>query len=375
MGNFDELKIAVESLSDGRNKAILIDDAMGIQYPSIFVKFDKGAIKDVLGGSNADAHMAFKVNNAEKDCFWMGKYLGVVVNGFMLSMPFQNPDTGETVPGGLNFDQSLTYCRNNGNGHHLATQAEYAWMALQCKKNGFMPNGNNAYGKDYAKQYEKGTPTHYYGVDKTIGRTATGSGPVSWNHDNTPGGVCDLNGNVYEWQAGHRTNEGELQILPNNNAAINASGIQANMSPTSDEWKAILQDGSLVAPGTPNTLKWDYTADPGIVSASKAFCLNKILAFKQTVEAPYGGISFAGLTAATGVTVPELLKALALFPADAESHGSDSVYMRNMGERVPFRGGDWYYTSLAGVFYAGGDGPRSNSGDGVGARPAFIEQA
>ncbi|MEA5073105.1 MAG: hypothetical protein VB030_02925 [Eubacterium aggregans] len=375
MAAFDELSIAVDSLSKGRNKVVLVDDAMGIQYPSIFVRFDKGKIKDVVNGStNESIHPAFLVGSAEKDAFWMGKYLGKVVNGHMLSIPLQDPSTGQNVSGGLNFNQALQYCINNGDGHHLATQAEYAFMALQCRENGFMPRGNNSYGKDYSKQYEKGVTTYQYGSPLTNGRTATGSGPISWNHDNTEAGVCDLNGNVYEWQAGYRTMDGEIQVLTNNNAAINADGILADMSPTSSEWKAILPDGSLVTPGTAGTLKFDYLADPGTVSASKSFQLVATLAYQQTVEAPCGAMSFASLAAASGVTIPEILKALAIMPAQNSGYGDDNVYMRNIGERVPFRGGYWSYTSYAGVFYANGLNPRSASGDAVGGRPAFIEQ-
>ncbi|SDX42455.1 hypothetical protein [Eubacterium barkeri] len=377
MGAFDELSIAVDSLSKGRNKVILVDDAMGIQYPSIFVRFDKGKIKDVVNGSTNEAiHPAFLVGSAEKDAFWMGKYLGKVVNGHMLSLPLQDPSTGQNVSGGLNFNQALQYCVNNGDGHHLATQAEYAWMALQCRESGFMPRGNNSYGKDYSKQYEKGAVTYKYTSGETLydGRTATGSGPISWNHDNTEAGVCDLNGNVYEWQAGYRTMDGEIQVLTNNNAAINADGLVADVSPTSAEWKAILPDGSLVTPGTAGTLKFDYLADPGTASASKTFQLVSTLAYQQTVEAPYGSMSFASLAAASGVTVPEILKALAIMPAQNSGYGDDYVYVRNIGERVPFRGGHWNYASNAGVFNADGYYPRSNSSSSVGARPAFIEQ-
>lgn len=389
MGVYDELQTAVLALSGGRNECILIDDAMGIQYPSIFVRYDKGTIGNAIGSSDTATHPAFKIGTAEKDAFYMGKYKGRVVNGHMLSLPLQDPSTGQNTAawtnpitgtsygGGLNFDQALTYCRNNGDGHHLATQAEYAWIALRCLMNGFMPDGNNYYGKDYAKQYEKGVVSYQYTSGGTVydGRTATGTGTVSWNDDNTEAGTCDLNGGTYEWQAGMRYNNGEINVIANNDAAINADGILTDLSAASGDWKGIMPDGSLVTAGTAGTLKFDYIDDPGTVSAEKAFQLVTTLAHQQTGDAPYGAMAFKSIAAASGVTVPDILKYLAIMPFGSYSFGDDNAYMRNNGERLPFRGGYWGYTSNAGVFCSYGIIPRSNSGHGVGARPAFYKQA
>ena len=132
-----------------------------------------------------------------------------------------------------------------------------------------------------------------------------------------------------------------------------------------------MPDGTLVDPGTPGTLKWDYTADPG-TSGEKPFRLNTTLEYQQTVEGVYGTITFQSLTAADGVNVPEILKALALFPADSGDHGSDRITMRNIGEKLAYRGGNWTSASIAGVFYANGSISRSNSGANIGFRSAFI---
>lgn len=247
------------------------------------------------------------------------------------------------------------------------TNAEWAAIALWCRKNNLMPKGNNNYGKDTSESTYVAIPTYKDEQGRTC-RVATGSGPVTWSHNGEVTGIWDLNGNVSEWVGGYRVKDGEIQILPNNDAA-DADNSQAA---DSTKWRAIMPDGSLVDPGTPGTLKWDYTADPGTVSAEKPFRLNTVLEFQQTVEAPYGSVAFQSLTAADGVNVPEILKALALFPADSGDHGSDRIYMRNIGERLAYRGGYWYRTSGAGVFCVLGAYPRSFVSTYFGFRSAFI---
>jgi hypothetical protein len=45
--------------------------------------------------------------------------------------------------------------------------------------------------------------------------------------------------------------------------------------------------------------------------------------------------------------------------------------MRNLGERLPRRGGNWSNTSNAGVPYLGLGDPRSTSSYALGFRPAY----
>lgn len=78
------------------------------------------------------------------------------------------------------------------------------------------------------------------------------------------------------------------------------------------------------------------------------------------------------MTAADNVNVPELLKALALMPDGNGNYGGDYAYMRNLGERLVYRGGYWNYSSCAGVFCASGYNSRSYCGTYIGFRPAFI---
>lgn len=361
---------AVRLLSGGTNVAIYND----LGLPSIYVKKPQGLLSDVITTESADVHPAFRVEGALIDAFYMGKYLARVYKGRALSLPLQNPssssvaasDRGSAGSNYVNFDNAKIWCEANGPGFHLPTIAEYAWIALQSRKNGTMPRGNNNYGKDHSAAWEKGIGASFDG--NTIKKTLTGSGPATWNDNRKPDGICDLNGNVYEWQGGYRTNNGEIQIFADNNAAK-----QYGQGASSTLWRAILQDGSLVDPGTDGSLKWDYVdGTPSSGTGSYAFRLNTVLANPVDNDTAYGTRSFVDLAAATGVTVPDLLKALALMPEDSGSYGSDSVYMRNRGERLVFRGGYWDRASNAGVFFCGGGNGRSYYNEYIGFRPAFI---
>ena len=355
MANFDLVNLALKATCPG-NEIILDDKGL----PSVMVRIPKFKIKDVIDGGSDSTHPAFIVNGIEVPEIYISKFQNVIHNGRAYSLPGEDPRTG------INFDTARQACEAKGPGWHLMTNAEWAAIALWCRKNNLMPKGNNNYGKDHTESTYVAIPT-YYDSGK-IARVATGTGPVTWSHNGEVTGIWDLNGNVSEWVGGYRVKDGEIQILPNNDAA-DADNSQAA---DSTKWRAIMPDGSLVDPGTAGTLKWDYTADPGTIDAGKPFRLNTVLEFQQTVEAPYGSMAFHSLTAADGVTVPEILKALALFPADSGDHGSDRIYMRNIGERLASRGGAWNYGSYAGMFSVSGYRSRSYASAILGFRSAFV---
>lgn len=350
MTNFDDLKLSVEALSGGKN-TVLFDD---LGMPSIMVPIPKFKLSDVIDGAPQETHPAFIIDGEEKDVIYISKYQNIVMNDRAYSLPYKDPKVYTT------FDQAVTYCRNKGPGWHLMTNAEWAAIALWCKKNGFMPRGNNNYGKDISASHEKGVPTYIYDTD-TIGRVATGSGPASWAHDGTNEGIFDLNGNVWEWVAGFRLVDGEIQVIPYNEAAKD----DASMASDSTLWKAILQDGSLVAPGTADTLKIDgETATPSGIRINTSVV-------NQTTDENYLNKTLETITAADGVTIPMILKSLGIAPVDA-NHGGDRFYARNNGERLPFRGGRWADGSSAGVFSLNLSYPRSYSSDSLGFRAAYI---
>lgn len=365
MSNFDDLALAVESF--GSNNKVIFDD---IGMPSITVGVPKMKYSDLIAGGTQETLPFWIVDGVEKDAIWVSKFQNVVLHDRAYSLPLRDPRASIT------FDQALAACRKKGAGWHLNQSGVFTALGLRCKKSGKIPHGNNNYGQDVSCPWEKGIQAAVDGSTGKTTRTLTGSGPVTWYDDFTTGGIADLNGNVWEWCSGLRLNAGEIQIIPYGNAMK----ADCDMSKTSREWKAIKPDGSLVEPGTAGTLKFNGSA-AGNANETAASIGNPILDTKRDKPSYTGGETDAyyaylyqpleSVAAASGVTVPQLVKALGLFPTDSNLNG-DGLWVRNYGERLPFLGGGWNYGSGAGVFAMYLHGPRSHSGTDIGFRSAFV---
>ena len=274
----------------------------------------------------------------------------------MVSWPGVNPLNT------INFDNAMALARANGNGWHMMSNAEWSAVALWCYYNGFQPRGNTNYGRSSDVATERGVDDATGRLALTSGtattRTRTGSGPASWRHDNSPFGIADLCGNVWEWQTGLRVNNGEINVLANNDAAL----VTANFAAGSSDWKAIDgATGNLVTPGSAGTVKYananSGTADYTLYRSS--------------------GVSFEGMANSTGANPVStaalaLLKSLGLFPIAGSGLGGDAIYLNTAIEALPLRGGSWGNSATAGVFALTCYDARSLPGGHFGARPAFV---
>jgi hypothetical protein len=294
------------------------------------VPIQKFLLSDVIEGAPSIPHPAFVVKGREVPEVFISKYQNIVVEGKAYSAALQRPETS------IDFNGAVAACEAKGPGWHLMTRAEWAAIALWSKKNGTLPRGNNNSGSDCRFPNEKG-------VTYDGNRTLTGSGPATWAHDHTTEGIYGLNGNVLEWMGGVRWMNGELQVIPDNDAAAGA-----NQGADSAVWTPIKVDGKPV--------RYAITEE-GITLTTKK------------PKKDWGGCKFRDLQA--DFEVPMTIKALAIFP-DGKHETEDRFWVDTDGERLSFAGGHWSNGSHAGVFFLRGAYPRSYAAAAVGFRSAFI---
>lgn len=356
MSNFDLASLALKSAFP--NNVILTDDK---GLPSVMVYIPKFKMSDVITGSTDSTHPAFIVDGVEKSGIYISKFQNVAYNSRAYSLPGEDPRAN------INADTARTYCENKGAGWHLMTAMEWGAIALWCKANGWLPYGNNSYGKDARETMYRAVPT-LIDSDGRTNRVATGTGPVEWSHNKQLDGIYDLNGNVWEWSDGMRLVYGELQILENNNAA---DGDNSKLA-SSNAWKAIDgTTGELITPDgsgtTTNSLKLDY------ISSKWQWITGAISSSSDSSR----GCTFVNVSAASTVCdeAKAILYALAMLPDDtAFDYEDDYFYVNNgVAERCPYRGGDWYHGADAGMFYTSLHGARTHSSTSLGFRSAFYE--
>ncbi len=386
-------------------------DAQG--NPSIFVRIPKMRSKNLNATLPDRVHPAFIVNGVEQDSILIGQFKAAELSngGTLYSLPNLPPRVQ------LGADQFLERMRAFGNGASGKTVADSGLILLLAAKMGWVPKGNNYWGVDYRdgtpymlnksqsvgdkrvfrgweyeclvahttaaelrpdkspkhwkrlkqlggapvpNSYLESADTHYNGYN-----TLNGSGPLSWYLGNDPGGLCDLNGNCFEQDYGYRIVRGELQILPNNDAAHPS----ADLSAGSAAWKAILPSSAddshtLVAPGTPGTLHWTWS--------NSKLTLDTV---EPTFDNEYRGTSFKDLVAnATSLPyVPAIVKELGLFPCTGDQTQGYTYVHFTEDERFPRRGGGCHYTGYAGLGYVNSNSARAGSDVNYGARPRSLE--
>lgn len=356
--NFDLSNLAIQAVCP--NNELLYDDK---GLPSVMVKIPKKTYAELGLGSSTAVHPAFIVNGQEVDAVYISKYQNIVQNGRAYSLPGQDP--GNNIYGA----DALAACTAKGAGWHLMSRAEWALVALLSKNLGTMPKGNNNYGKDTSESAYVAIPSMARDGNGKIQRVATGTGPLAWSHDGTPSGIWDLNGNVSEWVGGIRLVNGELQILPNNDAA-DLNNSQALAAAT---WKAIDgTDGSLITPNgsgtTTNSLKLDYVS-----SAWKWITGTISSKVDQSRSCSFEAISVDSGVSAAAIL---LLQALGLYKYDntAGAYLGDVFWANNgQAERGFLCGGYWLNGGGAGVFLAYGSHSFFSYRDGsIGFRSAFV---
>ena len=266
----------------------------------------------------------------------ISKYPNAMIDGRPYSLPFMPPAVN------VNHDEAIRLCEAKGPGWHLITNDEWAALARQSWENDTVPTGNTNSGKSHSHPEQKGTT-----YQNSYGKTLAGSGPIEWNHDRTPEGVADMVGNVWEHVGGVRFLNGQVQIIPNNEAAAGA-----DQSPDSKEWTEIYApDGDPVY----------YNVKDGEI----------VLQPTAPEGKDYDGVPFCDLHERADMDVPDKLIELGLYPAPGYE-SEEYFWLDTDGERCVFRGGDWGNGTDAGVFYLGGGYSRSNVSPDLGFRSALV---
>lgn len=353
--NFDLANMALQATCP--NNELLYDD---LGMPSVMVKIPKMTYAELGMGASTAVHPAFIVNGSEVDAIYISKYLNIIKNDRAYSLPGQDPKAS------LNFDTARQVCEAKGQGWHLMTRMEWGLLVRWCQNNGVMPKGNNDYGKHSSESVYKAITSMARDANGKIQRTATGTGPLTWYHDQSPSGIADLCGDVWEWAGGIRTVKGELQILANNNAADSAKSQAA----TSAEWKAIdASDGSLVTPNgsgtTSGSIKMDWVSSKLTYSTS------------ITDSAPGShSCTFANVVCDASIsTAAKLLLAnlgLYQYEGGTELFSAQNVYFNNKEDERLFDSGGGWSASSSGLASFSGSGARSNTSTVLGFRSAFV---
>jgi len=323
----DALRDAAEAASGGR-VTVLYDDHGNPNWMHVLPRCsyeDLGYATEMGSGTCT----AFIVNGVEKPEIFIGQYLASGAHAQSIA--------GADPRASINYDNAKAACAAKGQGWHLMTAHEWAAIALLCMANGIEPRGNTNWGRAHDATHETavrqdgGAP----GDNEGTARTMTGVGPAGWYHTNDHSGIADLVGNVWEWQHGLKFVNGRIICLPDNDFAAPESAWV--------EQDAYLSNES----GAPTLMN-----APGVSN-------------EDSISQAWGS-----LAQAPGYTSSTLLRRLLIEPAGIHPQGR--FYIRTAGERFPFRGGDWYHGSGAGLAALNAGNPRSHAGSSIGFRPAFV---
>ena len=344
---------AVEAASSGKN-TVKYDDQGN---PNVMVWIPKFNSEDVnqaiIDRHGVDLQLgtgvfpAFIKNGVQMRGFWYAKYIASAgENGGSSVISGVQPRTS------VNYDTAKSLCTNKGTGWHLSANIEWLAVAYLGLAFGEQPRGDTNYGRAHDAKYEVATrasATHAPGDTGHSSPSYTGTGPATWSHDGTQFGVFDMVGNVWEWQDQLKLQEGQIFAPIDNNPDMLEGDWPAHEcyfdSSGATSGSVILNSmienrlgtlGDSQNSGNTNSNTWRTTSkDPSYVE--------NLLMRQMGIEPPPGAIL------------------------------NGSLYSRNYGERVPFRGGAWSYTSAAGLGALSFSLSRTIASSAFGFRPALFE--
>mgnify|MGYP000844610819 CR=1 FL=1 len=337
----DPLRASVEGASGGR-MTVLYTASGNPSYMHILPSFN---CEDIAPGGELGSglHPGFVVNGVNKSELFIGAYQASMIGAEAVSLP------GVAPRASINFDAARAACAAAGTGWHLMTNWEWAAIALWCMANGFEPRGNTQYGRHHVNRIETGRKVNG-GIpgDSSASRpNLTGSGPASWAHDGTVGGIHDLVGNVWEWNDGLRLQDGRVFMPVDNNYLADEADWVAH-----DLW---FSSSSATAS---STLKLVTNEADVIRNGEIGSDVNSGFNDSQT----WGNLEITG-------TAPLLTRQALIAPSVLKPVGR--AYARTYGARFPYRGGSWGSAGGAGLAALNFSYSRVYANTYIGFRVAF----
>ena len=333
----DAERRAVERASGGQ-QTVIYDAAGNANVMFVLPRFtyaDLGMTADM--GTGDVTAFDFGSGSIKSEIF-IGAYLAS--GSGSVSAPRQDPRAS------LDHTAARAACAAKGAGWHLMTAHEWAAIAFWCMANGYEPIGNTSWGRSHAKTWIVGdrADNRAPGDAAGTGRTQTGSMGYEATHTRTLGGIADLVGNVWEWQDGLLLQDGRFKL-----SAFNAQAEAA--------WA--FTDAYL-----------DASSPTGGSPILSNAITNRLGAIGDNANAGNSANSDWRIMAKAGGYVSnQALRRLLIEPATILPQGR--LYMRNFGERLPYRGGNWTGGAGAGLAALNLGYSRALTVTDMGFRPAF----
>ncbi|MGU5671163.1 hypothetical protein ACV1CZ_10560 [Aeromonas caviae] len=333
----DSERYSLERATGGK-QTIIYDAAGNANAMFVLPRFryeDLGMTADM--GSGDVTAFDFGSGSIKSEIF-IGAYLAS--GSGAVSAPRQDPRVS------LDHTAARNACSAKGAGWHLMTAHEWAAIALWCMANGYEPIGNTNWGRSHAQTRMVGdrADNRAPGDAAGTGRTQTGSMGSEATHTRTLGGIADLVGNVWEWQDGFLLQDGRFKLSAHNTQA------EASWAFAGAYLDAL-------------------TATGGNVILSHTVS-NRLGALGDNENAGDGAnTEWKVMAKSSSYVSSQLLKRLLIEPAGVLPQGL--IYMRNFGERLPCRGGNWYDGAYAGLSALTLSLSRASANSGVGFRSAF----
>lgn len=282
-----------------KKKAVIVKDRLGLPNYMTMFYMEPGTYNP------EDVPEMFKIRNKIVPAILISQYHNTTIKSMggdvAVSLPYQQPRHTITL------DEAAAACARKGEGWHLMTNTEFAYLLHEAEELGHTIGGNTNHGSNEDNPQEKGV------VYDSAGRTLTGCDPLTWSHDGTAGGVFGICGNFWEFVTGLRLHKGVVEYTKDNDAAVEGYKDEA------PDWTVAEVNGK--------PLKLYGSSDGGVVMSTA-----------EKIEKDWDGCHIAELQLEELEDVPEIAYKLGIVPHDWKNETAGIWADSELEEAVPVRG-------------------------------------